>query len=64
MQHYKEKQQEEDKAKTEEEIEMTERKPIIDFLKDINYESMDSSLGIQLKWADLQQREKEVSTIY
>jgi len=73
MRHYKEKQREEDKAKTEEEIEMTETKPIIDFLKDMNYESMDSSLGIQLnqmlrkytlRKTKLEQREKEVSTIY
>jgi len=73
MRHYKEKQREEDKAKTEEEIEMTETKPIIDFLRDMNYESMDSSLGIQLnqmlrkytlRKTKLEQREKEVSTIY
>lgn len=48
MQHYEEEQREEDKAETEEEIEMTETKPIADFLKGINYEDMDSSLGIQL----------------
>jgi len=73
MQFYKEKQREEDKAKTEEKIEMIETKPIIDFLKDMNYESMDSSLGIQLnqmlrkytlRKTKLEQRKKEVSTIY
>lgn len=70
MQHYEEEQREEDKAETEEEIEMTETKPIADFLKGINYEDMDSSLGIQLnqilrkytlRKTRLEQRKKEVN---
>lgn len=70
MQHYEEEQREEDKAETEEEIEMTETKPIVDFLKGINYEDVDSSLGIQLnqmlrkytlRKTRLEQRKKEVN---
>lgn len=70
MQHYEEEQREEDKAETEEEIEMTETKPIADFLKGINYEDVDSSLGIQLnqmlrkytlRKTRLEQRKKEVN---
>lgn len=72
MQHYEEEQREEDKAETEEEIEMTETKPIADFLKGINYEDVDSSLGIQLnqmlrkytlRKTRLEQRKKEVNII-
>lgn len=70
IQHYEEEQREEDKAETEEEIEMTETKPIADFLKGINYEDVDSSLGIQLnqmlrkytlRKTRLEQRKKEVN---
>lgn len=70
--HYEEEQREEDKAETEEEIEVAKTKPIADFLKGINYEDVDSSLGIQLnqmlrkytsRKTRLEQREEEVSTI-
>ncbi|XP_018302310.1 uncharacterized protein [Mycetomoellerius zeteki] len=73
MQHYEMKDREKDKAKIEEEIEVTETKPTMDFLKDINYEDMDSSLGIQLnqmlrkytlRKTRLEQREKEWKVIY
>lgn len=73
MQHYKEEKREENKTEAGEEIEMTKMKPIADFLKDINYEDVDSSLGIQLnqmlrkytlRKTRLEQREKEVSAIY
>ncbi|XP_011636228.1 uncharacterized protein LOC105426623 [Pogonomyrmex barbatus] len=61
--------------KVEEEIEVIKMKeqPIADFLKDINYEAMDSSLGIQLnqllrkytlRKTRLEQREKEWKVIY
>ncbi|TGZ46471.1 WD repeat-containing protein 52 [Temnothorax longispinosus] len=48
VQHYEEEQREEDKVETEEEIEVAKTKPIADFLKSVNYEDVDSSLGIQL----------------
>lgn len=72
MQHYEEEQRKEDKVEREEEIAIAESKPIKDFLKGINYEGMDSSLGIQLnqilrkytlRKTRLEQREKEVNTI-
>lgn len=72
MQHY-ENQREEDKAETGEEIEVAKTKPIADFLKDINYKEDSSSLGIQLnqmlrkymlRKIKLEQREKQVNTIY
>lgn len=73
MRHHKEEKQEENKAEPEKEIEVAKMKPIADFLKDVNYEDIDSSLGIQLnqmlrkytlRKTKLEQREKEVSTIY
>lgn len=73
MRYYEEEQQKKDKAETEEEIEMAKTEPIVDFLKDINYKDIDTSLGIQLnqmlrkytlRKTRLEQREKEVSTIY
>lgn len=70
--HYEEEQLKEDEA--EEEIELVKTKPIeTDFLKGINYEDLNSSLGIQLnqmlrkytlRKIRLEQREKEVSAIY
>ncbi|XP_070529333.1 cilia- and flagella-associated protein 44 isoform X2 [Cardiocondyla obscurior] len=70
--HYEEK-QEKDKVETEEEIEIIKTEPIPDFLKGINYEDIDSSLGIQLnqmlrkytsRKTRLEQREKEWKLIY
>ncbi|XP_011056677.1 PREDICTED: cilia- and flagella-associated protein 44, partial [Acromyrmex echinatior] len=72
-QHYEMDDREKDKAKIEEEIEKVETKPILDFLKDINYEDMETSLGIQLnqmlrkytlRKTRLEQREKEWKIIY
>jgi len=75
VRHYKEEKQEENKAEKEiepeKEIEIAKMKPIADFLKDVNYEDVDSSLGIQLnqmlrkytlRKTRLEQREKEVNT--
>ncbi|KYN44488.1 WD repeat-containing protein 52 [Trachymyrmex septentrionalis] len=73
IQYYEMEDREKDKAKIEEEIEIVETKPTMDFLKDINYEDMDSSLGIQLnqmlrkytsRKTRLEQREKEWKIIY
>ncbi|KYN07248.1 WD repeat-containing protein 52 [Cyphomyrmex costatus] len=71
--HHEMKEQEKDKAKIEEAIEIAETKLAADFLKDINYENMDSSLGIQLNQmlrkytlqkTRLEQRKKEWKVIY
>lgn len=73
VRHYEEEQQEEDKAEMGEKIEIVKTKPIMEFLKGINYEDVDSSLGIQLnqmlckynlRKIRLEQREQEVITIY
>lgn len=73
MRHYVEGQLKEDEAETEEEIEIAKTKPIADFLKGINNEDINSSLGIQLnqmlrkytlRKIRLEQREKEVGTVY
>ncbi|KYN22810.1 WD repeat-containing protein 52 [Trachymyrmex cornetzi] len=72
-QHYEMENREKDKAKIKEEIEIAKTKSTVDFLKDINYEDMDSSLGIQLnqmlrkytlRKTRLEQREKEWKVIY
>lgn len=73
VQHYEEEQRKEAKAETEEEIEIAKTEPIADFLKGINYEDTDNSLVIQLnqmlrkytlRKRRLEEREKEVSSIY
>ncbi|XP_036151277.1 cilia- and flagella-associated protein 44 [Monomorium pharaonis] len=72
MEHYK-KQQEQDKTEISDEIKIAEIRPVAEFLKDMNYEDLDSSLGIQLnqmlrkyilRKTKLEQREKEWKVIY
>lgn len=73
LRHYEEEQLKEDEAETEEEIELMKTKPFANFLKGMNDEDVNSSLGMQLnqmlrkytlRKIRLEQREKEVSTIY